>query len=490
MNKLVICTTGTSIANACSSQRDLLRQPKAWDDDAEPLRREISEFLRRPENDLRQQSVRRAICAEMNSLDRLEIKSSDRVVLLTSDTAQGRVCAEMIKKVIVEAYSLSNGQVEIRMVEGLQVHSARKLREEGLKNLIKILLDDYLTKGEIRYAYDIILNATGGFKGTVPFLTILGMLYGKRTVYTFEFANELITLPPLPFSFDLGLYNRVKPALDLLDNEIAVPEQTFLSKVVGYVPTERDLFMTFTEPFDEGRVTISPLASCLLRIDTKKTLFVSERVMDILKGSKGTHKIHLERMLSKSIDPLWRNSHLDTWNVTDLLVIKERNGERIAGFNKGGSFHVTHAFGEHDDYKRILGDYWKKDFLGVKFLPWQPSDDVAADEKNSDAVAEERDKLIVESRELKTKSARLHDELIELQLKEEEHKSAEKKLEALLHERDLELTRLNEKLITLQATVQALEQQTLSLKNDMEKKSKPGNWSLTQFVRALLKRRA
>jgi len=422
VNKLILCTTGTSIANACSSQRDLLRQPKAWDDDAEPLRREITEFLRRPENDLRQQSVRRAICAEMNSLDRIGIERTDRIALLSSDTAQGRVCADIIKNVIVNAYSLSGSQVQIRRVEGLQVHDADKLRKDGFRNLIKILLDEYLHNDEIQHAYDIILNATGGYKGTIPFLVILGMLYGKRTVYTFEFANELITLPPLPFSFDLGLYNRVKPALNFLDHEIAVPEQTFLSKVLGYVPAERDLFMTFTEPFDKGRVTISPLASCLLRIDRRKPLFVTERVMDLLRASKGTHKIHLERMLSKSIDPLWRNSHLDTWNVTDLLVIKEKNGERIAGYNKGGSFHVTHAFEEHEDYERILGDCWKKDFLDVKFLPWQPPVDVSADEKNSDVLAEERDKLLAENRELKMKSARLHDELIELQLKEEEHR--------------------------------------------------------------------
>ncbi len=119
MNKLIVCTTGTSIANSCSSQRDLLRQPKAWDDDAEPLRQEITEFLRRPENDLGQQRVRRGICAEINSLDRIGIEMTDRIVLLSSDTAQGRICAEVIKNVIVDAYSLSGSQVEIRRVEGL-----------------------------------------------------------------------------------------------------------------------------------------------------------------------------------------------------------------------------------------------------------------------------------------------------------------------------------------------------------------------------------
>ncbi len=297
-------------------------------------------------------------------------------------------------------------------------------------------MDEYLRNDEIKYSYDIILNATGGYKGTIPFLVILGMLYGKRTVYTFEFANELITLPPLPFTFDLGSYNRVKPALDFLDNEIAFTEQAFLSKVVGYVPTERELLMAFTEPFDKDRVTISPLASCLLKIDSKEQILIRDSVSDVLKHIEGTHKIVLERLLSKSSSPLWRANHLHTWNATDLLVIKEKHSpDRIAGFVKDGIFHVTHVFTDHNDYERTLPESSKRDFDSAEFRPWEPVEDVGVDEEYRDALAEERDKLIVDNRQLKKDSSRLHDELIELQSKAEEYKSAETKLEASLHGR-------------------------------------------------------
>ena len=60
----------------------------------------------------------------------------------------------------------------------------------------------YLTDDNLNYQYDLILNPTGGYKGVIPFVTVLGMLYGKRSVYIFEHAEQLINLPPLPFSFD------------------------------------------------------------------------------------------------------------------------------------------------------------------------------------------------------------------------------------------------------------------------------------------------
>ncbi len=488
MNKLVICTTGTSIANACLAQREMLRQRKSWDEDAQPLKLQILDFLSKPENDLRHQDFRRKVCAEMNSLDRLGMERTDRVVLLASDTAQGRVCAEMIKKVIQESYSMSNAQVEVRRVEGLQVHNSAMLRERGLMNLVEILLDDYLTKDELRYSYDVILNATGGFKGTVPFLTILGMLYGARTVYTFEFSNELITLPPLPFTFDVEVYNRVRPALNYIEEEVAVREQAFLSKVLNYSSSEKDLFMAFTEPYENGRVTLSPLAYAFLKIDTRQIVLVSEQVLDTVRRSQGIHKVEFERLLSNVGLPLWRRIHMERWRLTDLLVIKQkRTGERIAGFVRAGVFHAALAFAEHEDYQRVLGNYRMTDFDNVNFVQWVPQEDLGIDEDYSDGIVEERDKLIVEKRELKERVERLNEDVIGLQLKTEGQRNAEEKLKALLKERDLELASLSQQVLSLQGAKQMLKQETLSLKDELGKDKASGKIDLKQLIRKLFK---
>ena len=65
----------------------------------------------------------------------------------------------------------------------------------GFRELVTTILA-YLTDDNLNYHYDLILNPTGGYKGVIPFVTVLGMLYGKRSVYIFEHAEQLINLPP------------------------------------------------------------------------------------------------------------------------------------------------------------------------------------------------------------------------------------------------------------------------------------------------------
>jgi putative CRISPR-associated protein (TIGR02619 family) len=350
----------------------MLRDYRAWGCDAEPLRSELTEFMGRAENNVARQSARQALSAELNTLDRLELERGDRVALFASDSALGRLCAETLRGAIDRAFGLGEPSIEIRRIEGLQVHNAKTLREYGLKNLVKVALS-YLANEEIRYQYDIILNPTGGYKGVVPFLTVLGMLYRWRTVYMFEYAEELIHLPPLPFSFDLELYERVRSALIFIDKEVAVTEAAFLAKISGYTPAERDLFMAFTEPFNAAKITLSPLAYCLLSTESgsDKPLMTRD-ALSMLEKAEGDAAQALKHLVRSSVNPLWRAHHVESWQGTDLLVLKQSNTAwRVAGFIRAGQFFITHIFTSHDDYIRSLGNSQKKDFVTVEFVSWE-----------------------------------------------------------------------------------------------------------------------
>jgi putative CRISPR-associated protein (TIGR02619 family) len=342
--------------------------------------------------------------AELNALDRIGVERSDMIVLLSTDNAPGRACSESLKDVLIKYYDLGGCQVRLERIEGLQVNDAERLREKGLKNFINVVLK-YLEDDQYRYSYETILSPTGGYKGVLPFLTTLGMLYGKRSVYIFEFADELIHLPPLPFSFDLALFQRVSPALSYMYEEVAVSEEAFLGKILDFTPSERELFMTFTEPFDGGKITISPLAYCLLNIEEKQeSCLVCKKVVDKLEKTVGTPGIVLQRLIVKSGSPMWRNFHLHRWGNTDLLIMKPGNTpERIAGFVKKGKFHVTHAFSDHQEYERTLGKYSKKDFAETEFMSWEPEKDPGIELNDRDALAEERDDLMAETQKLQEK---------------------------------------------------------------------------------------
>jgi putative CRISPR-associated protein (TIGR02619 family) len=482
MNKLIICTTGTSIANQCPVQKEMFKQHNEWNSNAEELKKQIIECLPKSVNDLKKRETRKAICAELNTLESIGVNNGDRIVLLTSDNAQGRVCSEMIKKVIIDAYGLNEAQVEVRRIEGLQVHNAKTLREQGLKNLVKVALE-YLANEEIIYSYNVIINPIGGFKGIVPFLTILGMLYGKQTVYMFEYADELITLPPLPFSFDLQLYSRVRPALSFIDKNVAVTEQAFLSKVTNYSKSERELFMAFTEPFGENLITLSPLAYCLLNIEEKEDKpMVSSAAMRDLNNIKGVSAIVLKRLVTNSSNPLWRGSHIEHWSTTDLLVIKQpRTAERIAGFIKDGRFYVTHAFSDHNEYERTLVKFSKKDFDKAEFIPWTENKDVGVDEANQDALAEERDLLLLEKGDLKENLINANEKLMEsenlvVQLKNDlaQYSSQEDEKNRLISEKNEEIKKMtnqiksnNDKISNLEWRVQLIDRLKASQSSGM-----------------------
>lgn len=443
MNKLIICTTGTSITNSCKSQREQFGKRNRWEEEIPQITGELKIVV----DDWLQNSGQKAksICAEYNTLNKIGIDPSDKIILLASDTAHGRISAEAIHKVLIKTYGLNAYQVEIKRIEGLQIHDAKKLREEGLSNLVKVVLG-ILTDPQLRYSYDIILNPTGGYKGIVPFLTILGMLYSKKTVYMFEHANELITLPPLPFSFDMEIYQRVRPALAYIDEQVAVPEQAYLSKVTNYTEHEKDLFLSFIEQYDEQLVTLSPLAYCLLAIeDAQKHPYLSEEAMKQLEAASDASTLAIKRMLSNVTNPLWRNRHIKTWPTSDLLVIKQsRTSARIVGLIRNDDFYVTHIFDNHDDYERggIAGQY-VKDFDEVQFELWTEVEKDSVDEENVDKLVQARDELFLENKELQ---ASMDHQLADIE--------ANKKV---LEEKDMRILSLEDEMKEHKASIEALE---------------------------------
>jgi len=406
MDQLIICTVGLSIAQKCPAREELLKQKNDWDSDVEILRSQIKDFLNRDENSTKNPETRGIISAEVNSLNKLGVNKNDRVILLSSDDALCRVCADMNKKAIMESFGLSDDQVTIRRIEGLQVQSGKILREKGLTNLVKVVVDEYLENENIRYSYDIVLNPTGGYKGVVSFLTVLGMLYGRRTIYIFEHAKELINLPPLPFSFDVDLFDRVRPALLFVEKEIAVTEEAFLSKIKYYTPEERDRFMAFTEPLD-SKLTLSPLAHSLISMENRQEKpVIAPSAVDTLEKIDGASALMVRRIIKNSVDSLWRSQKYHSFSNTDLIVLKPgRVGPRIAGFFRNKKFHITHVFGSHDDYERTLGKSSKKDFDKVDFIEWEETEDLGVDSDDRDELLMERDKLLLKTKEMETKIA-------------------------------------------------------------------------------------
>jgi len=432
MHKLIICTLGTSIANGISSLRELQSKRLFYDTDIKDFEKELHQKIKKI--DLKNQKDIRALSAELNTLDRLKLGNGDRVILLTTDNALGRVCGVAVKEILERIYKVS---VEARRVEGLQVQDEKLLKEKGLKNFIKVIVDDYLANDNVKYNYDIILNPTGGFKGILPFLTILGMIYAKPSIYLFEFSDELIHLPPLPITFDINIYNRVKDALKYLEDEVAITKEAFLSKIDGYDQLEEQLFLSFTEPYEANLVTLSPLAYVFLQLDNNSTkVLIESKAYEKLQTIKGEKRIIIERMIENSANPLWRQQHIHRWNKSDFLIMKTGNtSERIAGFIKNGEYHIALIFPNHDEYEKELLKYSIEDFNNKTFTPWQAEIlTEAGDVSSYDKLLQEYDLLTAYSHSLEAQNKIMKDQEFDLKYVKDKLTATKKQLSAVQEE--------------------------------------------------------
>ena len=439
MNKYIICTVGTSISNDCDEQKVLFKTQSGWDADSTLIKKQLSDSIKRRSPDLKPRSVNfRSLCAEINILDRLKLTSNDRILLVVSDNLLGNVCAVEIKNIIVKAYGISEAQVEICRVEDLQIKDMKKLRTNGIKNLISNVISK-LEDDSIRYGYEIIFAPLGGYKFILPFTVILAMLYGKRSVYLFEYSEELLNLPALPFSFDTSLFNRVLPALRLIEKEVAVPEAEFFNAIIDYVPSEHDLFISFIEPYDGNLVTFSPLAYCFMKVDeSKEAAMIGSKANGQLADIDGTPAGQaVKRIIKNSEAPTWRNANMYQWKTgTDLSVLKCGSGERVACFIKKGIVHIVAIFSDHADYERTMPKISQASFENEIFTPCDFGDEnFGSDDNNGAAVCEERNALQIKLKEIQAINETLQKENknynVEIKLKEEYIESKEAEIESL-----------------------------------------------------------
>lgn len=470
-DKCVICTIGTSIANGCELQREYFKPGHTWEEDTKEFEKQINKRVAEFKQDVRR------ISAEINSLERLGLTPASKVVLLATDNAASKACANELKKLIQQYFGLANNNIEIKRIKGLQVHDVKVLKEQGFRELVTTVLS-YLTDDNLNYQYEVVLNPTGGYKGVMPFLTVLGMLYGKPSVYIFEHAEQLISLPPLPFSFDIEIYNRVVPALKRIDEQTAVSEQEYYASIIDYTEQERPLFTSFIEPIGDNMVTISSLAEVLLSIENRDASpIVSQNVIEELQNDNTQPALALKRLIKNSVNPLWRKQHSENWRQTDLIVIKKNaTAERLAGFIKDDAFYVAYTFRTHEVYELDLPKYDMKSAKNLDYKQWDITENVGqAQSNNSTGLLKERDELLAQNLQLTAEIKKL--------------KEIADNHELATLERKEQVETLQQKVITLdqqntqaETAHQQLKQQLNEIQQAAKKSAPKGFWSRLAYV--------
>ncbi len=367
----ILCTIGTSIANGCPELARFQKQGSAWAYDNQQLAGEITGRLQR--FDLSAAAGRIAASAELNSLHRLKLREGDEVVLLATDTADGHACGDALALVLKKHWP--GVHVILERVEGLQVRDAERLRKTGLVRLMQVVLR-YVEDPQRQYGGGLVINPTGGFKGVVPFLTVIGMIFRVPTVYVFEFSDTLIHLPPLPINFDLHLFQRARPALAELRRQEVMPESHFYRLIRGFSPEERPLFQSLLETDEANNATLSPLALTLAELEAApgSSVWLSPQAGEKLATAHGEERKRLEAILTRFSNPLWRNLQAHPFNNCELSVFgNSRLMFRLAAIFRDGRAHVCRLYNQHDEYERGLAGLKLRDFPSFdNFQEWTP----------------------------------------------------------------------------------------------------------------------
>lgn len=117
------------------------------------------------------------------------ITTDDKIILLYSDTVDGRLCAEANKEMMTKN-RLNWKNTEIIEIAGLQTKDAVKFVKTGLNNLLSKIKE----LKESHSSYNIFINITGGYKGSMPVLSRAAIALKIPLVYFFENCNEIIRM--------------------------------------------------------------------------------------------------------------------------------------------------------------------------------------------------------------------------------------------------------------------------------------------------------
>lgn len=235
MPRLVISTVGTSIL---TNQIDREFETNSYfrlqetanynldevDNYHQDVKQIIAELKKRAEEKLNSGDINeiRKASAELNGIYGLYDKQLDRGkedthLLVTTDTAQGRISAEL-----VESFLRNQGVVQTSTYIPDQLSTASSdAFLHGTAKAIPFMQETIFSfkraPNNPKDPTHVCFNLVGGFKALQGYFNTIGMFYANEIIYIFEESNEVIKIPRLPITIDSSVIEPYKVQLAMMD---------------------------------------------------------------------------------------------------------------------------------------------------------------------------------------------------------------------------------------------------------------------------------
>ena len=374
--KRMITTVGTSLFANYDNERKDIRDHLAGI--------KGKRYSRWPENQERIELIRKAVTrwmsgnknasAEISSILKLKdlLREDFEVHLLCSDTIESALAAEMIAEYFARD---THGGIEVHfdakvdVIKGLQVNDARAFAQDGMINLVKRFVALAGEYGE--FTGDLVLNITGGHKGTIPYLTLLGQIYNVPIYYLFEDTDVLLKIPQAPIDIDWGSF--AKYSASFKEVEKGVEDNWEHYKRVHSI---EDDFSSCVEEIDaDGTAMIALNAVGMMFWQRFQSFFVvylprGGKYWDEEKTKKKELQQSLQRLYKRLKDLRDNGVSLDTYTsdeldhvrIKDTFTFKDSSGRfRIQFKPEGEALIIYNYFYIKDAASDKLYSKWMTD---------------------------------------------------------------------------------------------------------------------------------
>lgn len=333
--KKVITTVGTSLftnyndKNKASLNKEIQDEPyseyNVWQDEINAIKEKLMPFAREENS-----------CAELTSISKIKEKYGDiEVYLIATDTIESVLVCEILVEILENVKF--NPQYDV--IEKLQVEEYKEFKE-GLSNLINRLY------GIASNYYDnLILNITGGYKVTIPYLTIFGQVNSAPLYYIFENSGSLISIPKIPLSIDEKLFDSHWKEFEKLTKEEVLKKSSLSYQ---FLTEMESLF-----EIDDALVSLNPLGAILWQRYRDKffVFYAPKEILDEIEKQSD-----IKRILESKF---WQETRESKTEIKDghLVYDDGKNVNRIFYFSDDEVIYIYKTFNSgHDEYEKYINN--------------------------------------------------------------------------------------------------------------------------------------
>jgi putative CRISPR-associated protein (TIGR02619 family) len=284
--------------------------------------------------------------AEIKSLIKIKEKLKEdelKIYLLYSDTALGRLAAEIIKEFLPLYNEFGKAEIEIKKIENLQIWDKDNF-EKGMKSLINEI---YEIANNGYYWNNIIINITGGFKATIPYLTILAQINNCPLYYIFENTDSLMEITniiPIEIKTEIfenyyGIFEKIEnesPKINEIDNDFRDKCASFIKRV----------------EIDNNEYVELNLLGQILWKNYKSKFFVFYAPEDIYKEIENQENI--KRIIKEKFSIMEMRKNKTEQKNNHFVYDDGNNQYRIFYFENSRKIYIYKTFEDHNEYEKYL----------------------------------------------------------------------------------------------------------------------------------------